>query len=249
MPAIRHFEAREIALIGVFAAVTLVCTLLFTVSITATQGYFNLGEIAVYVSAFVLGPYLGAIAGGIGSATSDLIVAPQYAPGTLIIKGVEAFLVGFVAEKKPAGLSITQWRGLSTLFTIIACGGLFLVGTTAFSGVGNLLLGVSPFLQDFPISVPVLFWVIVCAILGAVLLLLSFRVDPGTGWLSLAILIGGSEMVTGYFLYEYFVLGVGGALAEVPFNIGQMLVGLTVGLPLAKTLRMALPSISHRMNV
>ena len=46
-------------------------------------------------------------------------------------------------------------------------------------------------------------------------------------------MIGGLEMVAGYFLYEQFVLGYAfaAALAEVPLNISQMLVGLIVASP------------------
>ncbi len=50
---------------------------------------------------------------------------------------------------------------------------------------------------------------------------------------SIAIAIGGLEMVAGYFLYETLALGYpfALALAEVPFNIVQMLVGLVVAVP------------------
>ena len=46
--------------------------------------------------------------------------------------------------------------------------------------------------------------------------------------------VGGLEMVTGYFLYEQLVLGYpfALALAEVPFNIVQMLIGLLIAVPI-----------------
>jgi uncharacterized membrane protein len=50
---------------------------------------------------------------------------------------------------------------------------------------------------------------------------------------TVAIIIGGFEMVLGYFLYEQLVLGYPFALAlvEVPFNIIQMFIGLIVAIP------------------
>jgi len=43
-------------------------------------------------------------------------------------------------------------------------------------------------------------------------------------------------MVLGYYLYEEFVLGYV-ALAEVPFNVGQVLVGITIAIPAYNSLR------------
>ena len=54
--------------------------------------------------------------------------------------------------------------------------------------------------------------------------------------------IAGAEMVTGYFLAEFFGLSEGwAALGEVPFNILQIAVGGIVGIPIAIILRKRLP--------
>jgi len=72
----------------------------------------------------------------------------------------------------------------------------------------------------------------------------GLSVDPKVGWLVLAVMAGGAEMVAGYFLYEYFVLGIGFAsLAEVPFNVGQVMVGLLVALPVARSVRRLVPQL------
>ncbi len=61
----------------------------------------------------------------------------------------------------------------------------------------------------------------------------------------LAVVVAGSEMVVGYFVVEYFVLqwGLGGALAEIPGNIVQVLVGGLIGIPLGYIVRRNLPEI------
>jgi len=57
-----------------------------------------------------------------------------------------------------------------------------------------------------------------------------------------AVVVAGVEMVSGYFLAEFFPLSLGWAAAvEVPFNILQIAVGGAVGIPLAFILRKRLP--------
>jgi uncharacterized membrane protein len=61
----------------------------------------------------------------------------------------------------------------------------------------------------------------------------------------LAVVVAGSEMVVGYFMVEYFILqwGLGGALAEIPGNVIQVLVGGLIGVPLGYVVRRRLPEI------
>lgn len=48
--------------------------------------------------------------------------------------------------------------------------------------------------------------------------------------LGLGVAAGGVCMVTGYFLGEWVLFGIGNALAEIPVNITQVTVGGTVGI-------------------
>ena len=88
----------KIALGAVFAALGIVATLLLVISIPATSGYFNLGETVIYVAALLFGPLVGTIAGG-GTMIADVLVAAQFAPGTLLIKGFEGAIVGYLNSK------------------------------------------------------------------------------------------------------------------------------------------------------
>jgi uncharacterized membrane protein len=62
---------------------------------------------------------------------------------------------------------------------------------------------------------------------------------------SIAVTIGGFEMVLGYFLYETLVLGYPFALAavEVPFNIVQMLIGLVIAVPVMHAVLRVFPQL------
>jgi hypothetical protein len=63
-------------------------------------------------------------------------------------------------------------------------------------------------------------------------------------------MIGGSIMVLGYFVYQMFFIGwlfniQAVALAEVPINIGQMIVGATISLPTANIVTRIFPHLKQ----
>ena len=63
----------------------------------------------------------------------------------------------------------------------------------------------------------------------------------------IAVVFAGAEMVTGYFLAEFFPLQFGwAALTEVPGNISQILVGALVGVPTAIIIRRRLAQLGKR---
>ena len=79
------------------AALTCVATMVVSVPIPATKGYFNLGDSIVLLCGVFLGPVYGAIAAGLGSALSDIILGyAVYAPGTFVIKGLTALVVALL---------------------------------------------------------------------------------------------------------------------------------------------------------
>jgi uncharacterized membrane protein len=70
---------------------------------------------------------------------------------------------------------------------------------------------------------------------------MGFKLEPDSGRAVLSILVGGMEMVLGYFLYEQLVLGKTAAVVEIAANILQMLVGLAVAIPIARTITRRVP--------
>lgn len=86
--------------VALFAAFTCILTFLVPFTIPTTGGYINLGDIGVMISGLLFGPIIGGFAGGIGSAFTDLFLAPVYAIPTLIIKGLEGFIVGLIANPR-----------------------------------------------------------------------------------------------------------------------------------------------------
>ena len=62
---------------------------------------------------------------------------------------------------------------------------------------------------------------------------------------TIAIVIGGFEMVLGYFLYETLVLSypLAFAVVEVPFNIVQMIIGLIIAVPVMHAILRVFPQL------
>ncbi|MBO3802057.1 MAG: ECF transporter S component [Thermoproteota archaeon] len=238
-------RTRNIAVAGICAALVWLATVAFQLYIPETKGYFNIGESMVYASALLFGSTIGAFAGGVGSALADLTTGYLvYAPGTFIIKGIEGFVAGFLVsglKKIPKKV----WKPLILVLGVILSSLVYFVGVSYYATSGepaSITIGLPQLGQgEILISLPSLFWGVVAAIVLVIMTFVGLKADLETGSLVLAAGIAGPFMVLGYFLYEYFVLGFGiGALAEVPFNIGQVLVGILVATPLTKVVRKVL---------
>jgi len=154
----------QISLWAAMAALVCVATLLIRIP-NPMGGYFNVGDVMVFVSALTFGPVVGGVAGGIGSSLADIIGFPVFAIPTLLIKGAEGFLAGFITNKK------------------------------------------SVFRDIF------------------------------------AVIVAGVEMIIGYFIVEIYLWGLEAALLEIPGNIGQIVIGGLIGIPIAVVLRKRLPQI------
>jgi len=233
-------ERRIVAGAAVFTAFVAAATMAISAYIAATGGYFNVGEVMVYTAALLMGPYVGAFAGGVGSMISDLALGyPQFAPGTLVIKATEGFIVGYLGSRALGSFTRARWISISIILGLLVAGLLAWVGTTYFSGALQFSLGVQPYTPQpsFTFDVPPAFWLGLAAAALVVIVAVGFSVERRVGWLSLSVLLGGSEMVLGYFLYETVILGQAGAAAEVPFNIAQAVIGLIISIPLVRSIR------------
>jgi uncharacterized membrane protein len=157
-----------ISLIGLFAAITAVFTILIAIPVPATGGFINIGDVGVMLSGLLFGPIVGGLSGGIGSALADLILGYGfYAPWTLIIKGLEGFFAGLISRRENSYLDI------------IAC-----------------------------------------------------------------FVIAGPWMVTGYFMVETALYGMGAATVEVLGNVIQFSVGGAVAIPISVIIRRAISDSS-----
>ena len=91
----------SLSIVGIFSALICLLTMVISIPIPATQGFINIGDAGVMITGMMFGPIIGGIAGGVGSSLADIFLGYTiYAPGTLVIKGLEGFLVGLIADPK-----------------------------------------------------------------------------------------------------------------------------------------------------
>ncbi|MCK4285599.1 MAG: ECF transporter S component [Candidatus Lokiarchaeota archaeon] len=91
----------SLSIIGIFSALICILTMIISIPIPATQGFINIGDAGVMITGMIFGPIIGGIAGGVGSSLADIFLGYTiYAPATLVIKGLEGFLVGLIADPK-----------------------------------------------------------------------------------------------------------------------------------------------------
>ena len=87
--------AKRLAFTALFAALCFVGTYVIQIPSPAA-GYFNVGDIFVLLSGWLLGPLYGGVAAAIGSALADLVAFPAYAPVTFFVKGFDAIVAYLV---------------------------------------------------------------------------------------------------------------------------------------------------------
>lgn len=235
-------KTREVAGATIFTAFVFAVTFSFAAT-TSTGGYFDVGEIMVYIAALVMGPYVGAFAGGVGSMLSDALLAPQFAPGTLVIKGAEGFIVGYLGRKglTDAPARFQKWTGV-VLGALVALMVEF-IGLAEFPDASVSLgqLGFTPVVSTPDFQLSFAFWSALAILSFLVTFAVSLKLGAGYSRVVVAILLGGAEMVAGYFLYETGVLqlGLASPTAEIPVNALQALVGLIIAPPVASRVRRA----------
>ena len=122
---------RNLVFAALMVALTYVATMVVQIP-SPMQGYVNLGDSCVLLSGWLLGPWWGGAAAGIGSMLTDLLNGyAHYAPGTLVIKGVMALVAALIAKamaNKPVGYVVS-----GVVAEIIMVAGYF--------GYAGLLLG------------------------------------------------------------------------------------------------------------
>ncbi len=156
-----------ITITAVFTALVFLSTYLFQIPIPSTQGYFNLGDIMIFISALTFGPTIGGFSGGIGSSLSDALGFGTFAPFTLVIKGLEGYVAGLISQRSGSRrMLLIAWAVGSVVMVV----GYFLAeyflialvfGSSEFTGIAaasgevpfNVLQVVGGGLVGIPVSV------------------------------------------------------------------------------------------------
>ena len=107
----RHI--RKMVLAAVLAALTCVTTMVVQVP-SPIGGYVNMGDCFVLLSGWLLGPWWGGAAAGIGTMLTDLFMGYAYwAPGSLVIKGLDAVVCAVLFRAMGRGRLAALISGLA----------------------------------------------------------------------------------------------------------------------------------------
>jgi uncharacterized membrane protein len=121
----KPLNPRAVALTAIMTAIVLVLTSLIRVP-TPAKGYAHLGDTGVFFSAFALGPWVGAAAGGLGTALADILGGyPQWAVFSLLIHGFQGWIAGWLVRRV---------AGLAGLISAAVVGGLIVVAGYFLAG-------------------------------------------------------------------------------------------------------------------
>ncbi|MCR4688399.1 MAG: ECF transporter S component [Saccharofermentans sp.] len=119
-----------------FALASLLTALVFVgteLHIPTAIGHVNLGDAAILISAYILGPY-ALIPAALGSTLADLLAGyPQYAIATFIIKGLMGLVSGLLLKSNNEGKT-SLVRKVIASFTaeLIMIAGYFLFESLPF---------------------------------------------------------------------------------------------------------------------
>ena len=98
---VNNNNLKRLVLAALFVALACVATMSIRIPTPGTNGYIHPGDAIVILSGVILGPVWGFLAGGIGSALSDLIGGYfMYVPVTFVIKGLIALIAGLIISLK-----------------------------------------------------------------------------------------------------------------------------------------------------
>ncbi len=129
-----------ISIIGIFTALTIILTYLIKIPIPATGGYFNFGDICVMLSGLIFGPWVGLVAGGVGSMLADALGFPQFMFITLLAKGLEGFIVGIITNPRARTKRIERQDIIGTLIGGVPMILIYFLAEVPLFGIGAALV-------------------------------------------------------------------------------------------------------------
>jgi uncharacterized membrane protein len=137
----------QLSLTAVMSALVTVGTLIVQIP-NGMGGYFNVGDVMIFVAALTFNPFVGGVAGGLGSALADIMLGfAAFAPFTMAIKGFEGLIASLIKNKK------SLYRDIFAVVVAGAemVGGYFIVEVFLW-GLGGALAEVLPNIAQIAIG-------------------------------------------------------------------------------------------------
>ena len=103
----KELNIRRLTLVALMSALIFVMTAIPQIP-TPIGGYVHLGDVIITFSALAFGPWVGAVAGGLGTALADLYVGyPQFAAISLVVHGLQGLAMGLIMRRGENAVTLT----------------------------------------------------------------------------------------------------------------------------------------------
>lgn len=117
---------KDLVLTGLLTAIVFSATMFINIRlpISINGGLIHMGNIALFLTAFLFGKKKGAIAGAFGMGLFDILSGwTAWAPFTFVIRGVMGYVIGSISHAN-------NKEGVNALYNIIAIiiGGIWMIG-------------------------------------------------------------------------------------------------------------------------
>lgn len=114
-------KTRSLVQSSILIALVFVSTLFLNIKlpIAANGGLVHLGSAMLFIAAILFGPKKGAIAGAFGMGLFDLVAGwTLWAPFTFVTRGIQGFIVGYIAHSAAIKLRPTFKNIVAILLSI-----------------------------------------------------------------------------------------------------------------------------------
>jgi uncharacterized membrane protein len=153
-------KVGQLARLALLTALVAAATMVVKIPMPATQGYINVGDALIIAGALLGGGRVGGLAGGLGSALADLLGGyTQWAPFTLVIKGLEGLFIGWLGNLEASRRRWLLRAGIAAAGMAWMVLGYFLVeyrlygpGPALFSLWGNVVQGAASLACGLPLA-------------------------------------------------------------------------------------------------
>ncbi|REC31748.1 ECF transporter S component [Enterococcus pseudoavium] len=113
-------KTKDMTKLAMMVALTVTLSIMFIIPVPATKGFVTLCEVGIYASAMLFGPTGGLLVGALSGGLIDLISGyPEWAIFSIIIHGIQGFILGYFYAKYPSRKGLSGGFFLASLFMII----------------------------------------------------------------------------------------------------------------------------------
>ncbi|MBQ4347618.1 MAG: ECF transporter S component [Firmicutes bacterium] len=139
----QNTKTKELCIKAMFCAVIMLATMSFKIPVPATNGYIHLGDSLILIISVFFGVRYAVIPAALGSMLADVLSGYAFwAPYTLVIKGVMAFVCAKIASEQGREKFINPRNILAPVVAVaVMVTGYFFVGVLLKGGFAAAAAG------------------------------------------------------------------------------------------------------------